>query len=82
MTIEKAKKVKSDTSKLVKSLKCIIRKGYDLAIIVYYLRKGYLAKNNDNLSEQLVGPISKYISTSIFHSVLYYCFVQYLIAIV
>jgi hypothetical protein len=29
-----------------------------------------------------VGPISKYISTSIFHSVLYYCFVQYLIAIV
>jgi hypothetical protein len=42
--INKAKKLKSDTSKLVKFLKNLIRKDYDLAIIVNSLRQVYFAK--------------------------------------
>jgi hypothetical protein len=45
--------VKSDTSKLVKSVENLIRKGYDLAIIVHSLRQVYVAKNIDNLLIQL-----------------------------
>jgi hypothetical protein len=39
--INKAKKFKSDTSKLVKSLKNLIHKGYDLSTIVYALSHAY-----------------------------------------
>ena len=45
--------MKSDTSKLVKSVENLIRKGYDLAIIVHSLRQVYVAKNIDNLLIQL-----------------------------
>ena len=63
--------LKSDTSNLEKSLKNLIRSECDLTIIVHYLRQAYFAKNIDNLLGQLVGPTSNYISTFIFHSVLY-----------
>ena len=45
--ISKAKRVKSDTSKLVKPLKNLFRKSYDIAIIVHSLkqRQVYFAKN-------------------------------------
>jgi hypothetical protein len=55
--INKAKQFKSDTSQLVKSLKNLIHKGYDLSTIVYSLSHVY--------SVQLVGPNSNYISTFI-----------------
>jgi len=45
--------VKSDTSKLVKSMENLIRKGYDLAIIDHSLRQVNIAKNIDNLLVQL-----------------------------
>jgi len=45
--------VKSDISKLGKSMENLIRKGYDLAIIVHSLKKVYFAKNIDNLLVQL-----------------------------
>ena len=51
--INKGEKFKSDTSKLVKSLKNLVRKGYDLAIIGHCLWQDYLAKNIDNLLVQL-----------------------------
>jgi hypothetical protein len=45
-------KIKSDTFKLVKSLKYIIRKGYDfqnVTTIVDYFRHVYFANNIDNM---------------------------------
>lgn len=42
--INKAKELKSDTSKLIKSLKCFIREGYDLATIFDSLWYIYNAK--------------------------------------
>ena len=41
--INKANKFNSDTSKLVKSLKNLIHKGYDLSTIVYSLSHVYSA---------------------------------------
>jgi hypothetical protein len=45
--------VKSDISKLGKSMENLIRKGYDLAIIVHSLKQVYFAKHVDNLLVQL-----------------------------
>ena len=56
--INNAKTFKSDTSKLVKSLKNLIRKGYDLSTIVHSLKQVYFANNIDNLLVQLVSPTS------------------------
>ena len=58
--INKAKKFKSDTSKLVKSLKNLIHKGYDLSTIVYSLNHVYSACTT-------IGPNRNYSSTFIFH---------------
>ena len=52
-----AKMCKSDTSKLVNSLKHFIRTGDDWVIIIHTLRQ-VIAKNIDNLQLQLVGPTS------------------------
>jgi len=52
---KKAKKFKSDTSKLVKSLKNIICKDCDLVTILYSLMQVYFVKNIGNLLVQLVG---------------------------
>ena len=68
--INKTKPFKSDTSKLVGSLKNLIRKGYDLATIVHFLRQVYFVRNiENNLLVQLVCSTSNYIKTFIFHSI-------------
>ena len=41
--INKAKMFRPDTSKLVKSLKHLIGKGYDLVIIIHSIRQVYFA---------------------------------------
>ena len=51
--INKAKELKYDTSKLVKSLKILFRKGCDLATIVDSLRHIKFTKNINNLLIQL-----------------------------
>jgi len=55
------------TSKRVKYLTNLIRKGYELAIIAHSLRQVYFAKNLDNLLVKLVCPTTNYISALIFH---------------
>ena len=73
--INKAKPFKSDTSKLVGSLKNLIRKGYDLATIVHFLRRVYFVRNiENNLLVQLICLTSNYIKTFIFHSIFDYYF--------
>ena len=44
---------KFDISKLVKSMENLIRKGFDLVIIVHSFRQVYFAKNIDNFLVQL-----------------------------
>ena len=51
--LSKTKMVKSDIYKLGKSMENLIRKGYDLAIIVHSLKQVYFAKHVDNLLVQL-----------------------------
>ena len=53
--INKAKNFKSNTSKVVKSLKNIICKDCDLVTILYSLMQVYFAINIGNLLVQLVG---------------------------
>jgi hypothetical protein len=49
--------VKSDTSKLVKSVENLIRRGYDLAIIVHSLRQVYVSSNNKTLNARLLARV-------------------------
>ena len=70
------------TSKLVKYLTNLIRKGYELAIVAlaHSLRQVYFAKNLNNLLVQLVCPTTNYISALVFHFYYYITiYVQYLI---
>ena len=85
VTINKAKKFKSDTSNPVKSMNNLICKGYDLASVVHSLRQVYFAKNIDNLLIPLECPIqltiksvNKFrISYMLFHITILYSLFDY-----
>ena len=76
--INKAKQFKCDTSELVKTLKNLIRKDYDLATIVHSLWKVYFAENIDTIPVQLVGLTRNQISIFIFYFIFYYYFMFYI----
>jgi len=56
--INRANKIKADTFKLVKSLENLIRKGYELATIVHFVRQVNLNLKYRQSESKLVYPTS------------------------